>query len=498
MYFTFPCPQCDKALKVRNELAGHRCRCPYCKTTIAIPERAAEPETPEQNNDLFPGIREFPEDTAGPSRSTRPVVKPRSSEAKASSGGGSCTVHTDVSLLTSGLLGVLGFVGFYAAIYPFSSYFVCELFIDRGWVPFAEVFLTTWAFAILALKSRKLRQQKASMLFDLLPNDWSAEINQDTVDRFVAHINELPVEAGQSFLVNRVRRGLEHFRVRKSAAEVATVISSQSDIDANGVESSYTLLKVFIWAIPILGFIGTVIGISAAVGGFSGALDQAADIEVLKGALGNVTGGLATAFDTTLLALLMSMLVMFPASSMQKSEEDLLNWVDEYCNENLLKRLNDGREGAIDRSTGFNPIVLQNTVDKAMAPHHAELQTWIAKLEAIGTTLTDQIAGGWGSVHEQLEQQQQRRLQQIQSIDETVSRLQTSLLEMNEQTEAAQQHAATSLSEATESLQRYFAGIEQGLTGLNDVLGQLGQQQVVIEMHRAPSRWSFFSRRNGG
>ena len=99
----------------------------------------------------------------------------------------------------------------------------------------------------------------------------------------------LPVDPGASFLVNRVRRGLEHFRVRKSSSEVATILASQSEIDATAVDSSYTLLKVFIWAIPILGFIGTVIGISAAVSGFSGSLEAAEDIAVLKGALNNVT-----------------------------------------------------------------------------------------------------------------------------------------------------------------------------------------------------------------
>jgi hypothetical protein len=66
------------------------------------------------------------------------------------------------------------------------------------------------------------------------------------------------------------------------------------------VQSSYTLSNVFIWAIPILGFIGTVIGIGQAVGAFSGSLDQAQDISLLKKSLNDVTGGLATAFDTTL------------------------------------------------------------------------------------------------------------------------------------------------------------------------------------------------------
>ena len=43
------------------------------------------------------------------------------------------------------------------------------------------------------------------------------------------------------------------------------MLKSQSEIDATMVDSSYVLIKVFIWAIPILGFIGTVLGISEAV-----------------------------------------------------------------------------------------------------------------------------------------------------------------------------------------------------------------------------------------
>ena len=65
-----------------------------------------------------------------------------------------------------------------------------------------------------------------------------------------------------------------------------------------------------IWAIPILGFIGTVWGISGAVSNFSSAMTSvesaAAVSEALKDNLPLVTADLATAFDTTLLALLLS------------------------------------------------------------------------------------------------------------------------------------------------------------------------------------------------
>ena len=179
------------------------------------------------------------------------------------------------------------------------------------------------------------------MQFKLLPVDISGDIRVENLPHFGAHINRLGFEPRESFLLTRILRGLEHFGVRKNHTETADMLKSQSEIDATMVDSSYVLIKVFIWAIPILGFIGTVLGISEAVSSFGGEMGAAADIEVIKEQLGQVTGGLSEAFDTTLVSLIFSLFVMFPTSIMQKNEEDLLNKVDEYCNEYFLKRLRE-------------------------------------------------------------------------------------------------------------------------------------------------------------
>jgi len=122
---------------------------------------------------------------------------------------------------------------------------------------------------------------------------------------------------------------------------VSEQLAMQASVDAAAVESSYTMVKVFIWAIPILGFIGTVMGIGASVGGFSESVAAAADLDVMKDSIGTVTTGLGLAFDTTLLALVMSIFIMFPTSSLQKAEEDFLANVDDYCRQHLIARLDD-------------------------------------------------------------------------------------------------------------------------------------------------------------
>ena len=420
-------------------------------------------------------------------------------------------------------MGLVFTVVFLAAMLPIKNLYLGQLFLARGWVPFVLVFLFGWSVSILILKQKKLSRQRNAMLFDVLPSDISKDITLDSLDKYVGHVHSLPGEPGESFLINRVSRGLEHFRARKSTAETVTMMASQSEIDANNVASSYTLLKVFIWAIPIMGFIGTVIGIGGAVAGFSGNLDASAEVDKLKDSLNDVTAGLATAFDTTLIALVMSILIKFPTSSLQRSEESLLNWVDEYCNENLLRRLNDGREGGGDRSaTASDAKLFREAVEAAMAAQKGELDSWIKRLDRIGSTVSSQVADGWEEVNAKilklqedgagrLQQQQEERLAELQNqheqqaeslqkqLDEmagVAAQVQQTLGQLAEQSGDVQSKMLDSVSGSSATLQQHFSGLERGLTSLSDVLTNLGEKQVLIQQVEAP-RKGWFRRRNG-
>jgi len=95
------------------------------------------------------------------------------------------------------------------------------------------------------------------------------------------------------------------------------------------LDLSYTLIKFFIWAIPILGFIGTVAGIAESVSQFSSFiqndLNQLQEIShEMKSTLGGVTQGLSAAFNTNFLALIMILPIMFFANILQKKEEEFL------------------------------------------------------------------------------------------------------------------------------------------------------------------------------
>jgi len=304
------------------------------------------------------------------------------------------------------------------------------------------------------LKWRKFSRQQTSMLLDVLPLDLSEDISLDSIDAFEQHIRSLPVEPGESFLVNRVQRGLEYFRVRRNASETAAMLESQSAIDANTVTSSYAITKVFIWALPIMGFIGTVIGVSAAVASLGGSLEDASDISVVKDSLNSVFAGLGTAFDTTLLALVMSLMVKLPASALQKSEEDLVTWVDEYCNENLLKRLNDGGASSAQSNGQVDTVLLRKELGAMMSTHQGEMENLVAQFQ--GT-----------------------------------------MEELGQQALTNQSDMLNSVHGSSKAFLSHYTGLEKGLTSLSDVLERLGEKQVLVQQVEKPKR-SWFRRRGEG
>jgi biopolymer transport protein ExbB/TolQ len=343
----------------------------------------------------------------------------------------------------------------YLVMYFFRDTRIGELFIYRGWIPPVVTYLTAWSTVVLTLKYQRLSLERGALEIDLLPTSLAARIAPDDAPAFVAHLDALEIAPGNP-VVERLRRALLHFAARRDAREVSRQLSNHAQADADWVDSSYTLVRVFIWAVPILGFIGTVMGIGSAVGGFSESVGGAADIAVMKESIGQVTSGLGIAFDTTLLALVMSIFIMFPSSSLQKSEEDFLAIIEDYCDERLLQRLVD--DHAEERS---DSRIIEEAIAREMASHHAELRSWQERLTQIGETLTAQVVTGWEKIDEQLRIRQQNQI-------ETLSRWASE----------RQREASDELSETQRSLMRDFRTSLEGMAAVSRRLQEEGAHRI--------------------
>jgi len=516
MYFSIACPHCGKNLKVRDELIGNTARCPHCRGAITV----QRPETPPP---AAAGKAEGP-GTGGAADAAKPQAAAKSQVL-------SVTANTNVNVALFIPISLAATTVFYLILWPFAGTpenrtYLGRLFMGGEsasmatgiWVPYTEVFLFFWAIGMLIAKLFKIRRQQRAMLFDVLPSDIGEKITTRNIDKFLAYIGELPKNAVGSFLVTRCVRGLEHFRVRKSAADTATMLSSQSDLDAGSVDSSYTMFHVFIWAIPILGFLGTVIGVSSAVGGFTDTLSNSSDMESLKSGLKNITGGLGTSFDTTLVALAMAMILTFPVSALQKLEGDVIGEVDEYTNEYLLRRLEDGRGGP-DQQSSVSRFDMQEVVNAALKAHRAELDGWTTQLKSLGKTVADdlleswkkidetqterlaktedslgrfmgqldgmgeklatKVEEGWSKASDRLYEKNASHAEQLSGMIETTR---DEIASMATAAEDVRGRAADLMGEAAANVQEYTHSLQQSLAGLAETLERLNGQTITVEM----------------
>lgn len=236
-----------------------------------------------------------------------------------------------INLATSPfVLGSTATVGLYAAIWRGH---LTQPMLVRYLAGHPIEIITTWLFLIaLAAQANKLLtalSQRAGLMrvkLGAVP-DGGQEITAcgTLLDRLAA----LPA-ACDGFLRDRLRNALEFVRRKQAATELESELKYLSDVDFDRRAGSHALVKVIIWAIPILGFLGTVIGLTDAIANLSP--------DALENSLPAVTAGLGVSFDTTALALALSMVLMFGQFAVDRIEIGLLERVDERVHHELAAR----------------------------------------------------------------------------------------------------------------------------------------------------------------
>lgn len=237
------------------------------------------------------------------------------------------------------IVGMAMTVAFYAALIPFAESTFAQMFLERGPTPYAIVFLSCWSLAILFVKWCKLRFQRRALRHNVMPDDPGYILSSATVEPVLTRVYETVDDPRNFILFNRIVVALSNLRNLGRVTDVDEILRSQAAQDESAVETSYAIVQGFVWAIPVLGFIGTVLGLSEAIGQFSGVLGAASDVEQISGALKGVTGGLSTAFETTLEALVAALVIQLLITTLRKGEEEFLDDAMEYGLRYVVGRL---------------------------------------------------------------------------------------------------------------------------------------------------------------
>jgi len=112
-----------------------------------------------------------------------------------------------------------------------------------------------------------------------------------------------------------VFQALTRFETTQEVQDVASATSALCENEGERLDSELAQIRYIAWAIPSIGFIGTVRGIGDALG-------QAH--KAVTGEIAGVTQSLGTAFNSTLIALLISIVLMFLLHQVQLQQERLV------------------------------------------------------------------------------------------------------------------------------------------------------------------------------
>ncbi|MGD9157845.1 MAG: MotA/TolQ/ExbB proton channel family protein [Desulfobacteraceae bacterium] len=190
--------------------------------------------------------------------------------------------------------------------------------------------LMIWAFAILGYKWRTAYRQQKQLDQDFIGLPESAVIKVTDAGMISKRIRMLP-DTAREYLLPRVLLGaLDRFASTKNIQDASTVVNNLCEEESSRLESELSIIRYIAWAIPSIGFIGTVRGIGDALAQAHLAVDG--DITL-------VTRSLGVAFNSTFIALVISIILMFIIHQIQLTQERLVLDTFRYSTKWLIDRL---------------------------------------------------------------------------------------------------------------------------------------------------------------
>ncbi len=277
--------------------------------------------------------------------------------------------------------GSLAAAGFYGLVLSgtLSSPLVTRYFTHHP-VEYMETVLFGIGLAALVLKMMEIAGQGPTLRQSLLgPVTRAYEPVNQVCQELLQRLHRLPAPRAGGYFPRRLQAAVEHVFRKGSAQDLDDELKYLADADAMRQHNSYALFRVIIWAIPILGFLGTVIGITMALNGVR--------TDAIEQSMNDVVTGLGVKFDTTALALAMSIVLMFLHFFVDRWENALLEEVDQRTERELDGRFpqsasaGEGAGAALRQMTDAVVLAIERMVQR-------QTEVWQASMDSAATRWT--------------------------------------------------------------------------------------------------------------
>jgi biopolymer transport protein ExbB/TolQ len=207
-----------------------------------------------------------------------------------------------------------------------------ELLLARGWTQPLTLTLFFWGIGhairrlvVQAGESRALWRCELLISGGRLQRDHVAPV-MDSLDSL-----------GDSLAAPVLQEVLAFFRGNRPARDEVIKVANQAiDRARDRVEDDYRALHAVMWLLPLSGFLGTVVGMADAILAFDGLLGEGQNS---LAALMPAVQGLAVAFDTTLLALVLVVPLKLMEVVLFGRDRRILDHIDRALGTGLVRSL---------------------------------------------------------------------------------------------------------------------------------------------------------------
>jgi biopolymer transport protein ExbB/TolQ len=187
-----------------------------------------------------------------------------------------------------------------------------------------------WSLAIMGYKAWSLRRGEQLLGMDLLKLPEGMKILPEDSRDYARQVEALPPEMRGELLPRALLSGLHRFGSTRNIQDVSSAIHDTCELEFGRLDAELSMVRYVAWAIPAIGFVGTVRGIGES-------LQQAH--KAVEGDVSGVVAGLGISFNSTLVALALSIFVMFLLHQIQLRQERAVLDVEEFLDENVVRQM---------------------------------------------------------------------------------------------------------------------------------------------------------------
>ena len=193
-----------------------------------------------------------------------------------------------------------------------------------------EIIHFIWALLILGYKAILVRRERKLLERELIHVPEGIKVLPEDAKDYARQLETLPPQEKSMLVVRALQRTLDRFSATRSIRDSAETSKAVCDSEADRLDSGLAMIRYIAWAIPAIGFIGTVRHIGDAL------------LQAHKAVTGDITGvtsGLGIAFNATFVALMLTLILMFFLHQLQQAQESFVHDTDHWIDQHLIRHM---------------------------------------------------------------------------------------------------------------------------------------------------------------